>query len=105
LVEDICDDVAIIHRGKIVMAGRVKELKDSAPIRRLELEMDGPIETVLSHLDGIHSADVVDGRHVLMIDADTDIRKVVAEADTAGTIRHFIYTTPSLTDLFRKAVA
>jgi ABC-2 type transport system ATP-binding protein len=105
LVEDLCDDVAIINRGKIVLAGRVKQLKDAAPIRRLELEMDGPSGLVLSHLDGIRSADMVDGRHVLMIEADTDVRKVLAEAESAGTVRHFIYSTPSLTDLFREAVA
>lgn len=105
LVEDLCDDVAIISRGRIVASGPVRELKDAAPIRRLELEMDGPADTVLSHIDGIRSADVVDGRHILMIDADTDVRRVLAEAETAGNVRHFIYTTPSLTDLFREAVA
>jgi ABC-2 type transport system ATP-binding protein len=105
LVEDLCDDVAIINRGRIVLAGRVKELKDAAPIRRLELEMDGPADLVLSHLEGIRSADMVDGRHVLMIEADTDVRKVLAEAESAGNVRHFIYSTPSLTDLFREAVA
>ncbi|MGH8912498.1 MAG: ABC transporter ATP-binding protein [Acidimicrobiia bacterium] len=105
LVEDICDDVAIINRGKVVLAGRVKDLKDAAPIRRLELEMDGPADFVLSHLDGIRSADMADGRHVLMIEAATDVRRVLAEAEASGKVRHFIYSTPSLTDLFREAVA
>lgn len=105
VVEDLCEDVAVIHRGRIVLAGEVRSLKDASPIRRLELEMDGPADTVLSHLDGVRSADVVDGRHLLLIDAATDVRRVLAEAESAGTVRHFIYTTPSLSDLFREAVA
>ncbi|CAN5747822.1 ATP-binding cassette domain-containing protein [soil metagenome] len=105
LVEDLCDDVAIINHGRIVLSGSVKILRDASPLRRLELEMAGSADTVLSHLDGIHSAEVEDGRHVLMIDAATDVRRVLAEAESSGTVRHFIYTTPTLTDLFREAVA
>lgn len=105
LVEDLCDEVAIIHQGQIVAAGEVRRLKDAALIRRLEVEMEGPVETVLARLEGIHSAEVIDGRHILMIDADTDVRSILAEAERTGEVRHFVYTTPSLTDLFREAVA
>ena len=105
VVEDLCEDVAIVNRGRVVLSGAVKALKDASPIRRLELEMDGPADRVLSHLEGIRSADMNDGRHLLMIDADADVRRVLAEAESSGTVRHFIYTTPSLTDLFREAVA
>jgi ABC-2 type transport system ATP-binding protein len=105
LVEDICDEVAIISQGRIVLAGDVRRLKDAAPIRRLEVEMDGPVETVLSTLEGIHSAEVDDGgRHILMVDAATDVRRILAEAERTGAVRHFVYTTPTLTDLFREAV-
>jgi ABC-2 type transport system ATP-binding protein len=105
LVEDLCDEVAIISHGRIVMAGDVRRLKAAAPIRRLEVEMEGPVETVLSSLEGIHSAEVVDGRHILMIAADTDVRSILAEAERTGEVRHFVYTAPSLNDLFREAVA
>ena len=40
LVEDLCDDVAIINRGRVVLAGDVKSLKDRARYRRLELDTD-----------------------------------------------------------------
>lgn len=105
LVEDLCDDVAIINQGRIVAAGNVAELKNAAPIRHLELEMDGPTEPVLASLAGVRSAQVIDGRHVLIVDAHTDVRRVLAEAERGGVVRHFVYTTPSLTDLFREAVA
>lgn len=105
LVEDLCEDVAIIHQGRIVAAGNVRQLKDAAPIRHLEIEMEGPADAVLSQLEGIRSSAVVDGRHHLMVDAETDVRHVLAEAERGGVVRHFVYTTPSLSDLFREAVA
>lgn len=105
LVEDLCDDVAIISQGRIVAMGNVARLKAAAPIRHLELEMEGSADSVLSLLDGVRSAEVVDGRHVLTIDAEADVRQVLAEAERGGVVRHFVYTAPSLTDLFREAVA
>lgn len=105
LVEDLCDDVAIIHQGRIVTSGNVTRLKTAAPIRHLELEMDSPADTVLASLEGVRSAEVVEGRHILIVDADTDVRRVLAEAERGGAVRHFVYTTPSLTDLFKEAVA
>jgi len=105
LVEDLCDDVAIINHGRIVLSGNVKQLKDAAPSRHLELEMDGPVDEVLTTLDGVRSSEVIDGRHVLVVEATTDVRRVLAEAERSGVVRHFVYSTPSLTDLFREAVA
>lgn len=87
------------------MAGDVRRLKDAAPIRRLEVEMDGPVEAVLSTLEGIHSTEVDEGgRHILMVEASTDVRRILAQAERTGEVRHFVYTTPTLTDLFREAV-
>ena len=43
LVEDICEEVAIINAGQIVVEGDVRDLKDAAPIRHLEVELDGEI--------------------------------------------------------------
>ena len=76
-----------------------------ANIRHLELEMDGPVDEVLAALDGVRSSEVVDGRHIVVVDATTDVRRVLVEAERSGVVRHFVYSSPSLTDLFREAVA
>ena len=104
VVEDICEDVAIINEGSIVVEGTVKELKDAAPIRHLELEVDGDAEALLATLDGVRSTESEGSTHIVIIDADTDLRGFLARAQDAGRVRHFSYTTPSLSDLFREAV-
>lgn len=104
LVEDLCEEVAIINAGKIVVDGRVDNLKGSAPIRHVELETDGDPTELLSFLDGVRSTRMNGSRLTAIISADTDVRGFIAQAQESGMLRHFAYTTPSLSDLFREAV-
>jgi ABC-2 type transport system ATP-binding protein len=104
LVEDLCEDVAIINAGQVVVEGQVEKLKDSAPIRHLELEVEGDPSTLVEFLDGVQSTHMDGDRLVAIIDAETDVRGFIAHAQNAGKLRHFAYTTPSLSDLFREAV-
>jgi ABC-2 type transport system ATP-binding protein len=104
VVEDLCEDVAIINAGRIVLTGEVKALKDAAPIRHIELDIDGDPESLISSLDRIHYRSSMGTTHTVIVDAGTDVRGLLARAQEAGKIRHFSYTTPSLTDLFRETV-
>ena len=104
LVEDLCEEVAIINKGVIVVEGTVRDLKDAAPIRHLELEVDGDASALLESLDGIRSIESDGARQHLVIEADTDVRGLLVRAQDAGRLRHFSYTAPSLSDLFREAV-
>jgi ABC-2 type transport system ATP-binding protein len=104
VVEDICEDVAIINAGAVVVEGIVKQLKDAAPIRHIELELDEGAEEMLSDLDGIRRLTQKGDVHTAIIDAGTDVRVLLQKAQQTGAVRHFTYTTPSLTDLFREAV-
>lgn len=104
LVEDLCEDVAIINAGEVVVTGEVEVLKDSAPIRHLELEVDGDPSTLIELLDGVQRTEMSGQRLTAIISADTDVRGFIAHAEDQGHLRHFTYTTPSLSDLFREAV-
>jgi ABC-2 type transport system ATP-binding protein len=104
LVEDLCEDVAIIDHGAIVVNGKVEALKDAAPIRHLELDVDGDASALLDLLDGVQSTERNGTTITAIIAADTDVRGFIARAQEVGRLRHFAYTTPSLSDLFREAV-
>jgi ABC-2 type transport system ATP-binding protein len=104
LVEDLCEEVAIINFGAIVVEGNVRRLKDAAPIRHLELELDGEVGDLFDTIDGVRQVGSDDGMHTMIIDAGTDVRGFLTRAQEVGRLRHFSYTTPSLSDLFREAV-
>ncbi|HEY7470263.1 MAG TPA: ATP-binding cassette domain-containing protein [Acidimicrobiia bacterium] len=105
LVEDLCEEVAIINEGRIVVDGNVRELKDAAPIRHLEIELDGDTGgDLFTGLEGVLQVRSDDHRQTAIIDAATDVTSFLASARAAGRVRHFSYTPPSLSDLFREAV-
>lgn len=105
VVEDLCEDVVIINEGSVVVQGVVKALKDAAPIRHVEIQLRGGSEEELfAGIDGVRDTGRDGDTYTATIDADTDVRSLFAQAERAGEIRHFTYTSPSLSDLFREAV-
>ncbi|HEY7564450.1 MAG TPA: ATP-binding cassette domain-containing protein [Acidimicrobiia bacterium] len=105
LVEDLCEDVAIIDKGKVVRAGAVDAIKDSSPVRHLEVELADSSAKLVDQIDGVIRAEQNDGRHRLLVRADVDVRAVLGEALATGQVRRFIYTTPSLSEIFLDIVS
>ncbi|HET9756220.1 MAG TPA: ATP-binding cassette domain-containing protein [Candidatus Limnocylindrales bacterium] len=104
LVEDVCEDVVIIARGRIVAAGAIDELKSRSGRRHLEVEVVGSDG---AWLDGEGSLTVLerDGDRVkLLVADDVDLEGMLARAQAAGEVRAFTYQPPKLSELFMEAV-
>ena len=104
VVEDLCEDVAIINEGRIVLEGDVRDLKAASPHRVLEIEIDGDAGDLLSRIGGVRSSSFDGHRYHLVVDVDADVRQVLAEADRNRAVQHLSYSTPSLSELFKEAV-
>jgi ABC-2 type transport system ATP-binding protein len=105
LVEDVCEDVVIIARGRIVAAGGIEALKLASGRQHLEVDVAGsggrwldgrPDVTVLEH---------VGDRVKLLVDRSVDLDDLLARATSAGEVRMFAYQPPRLSELFMEAVA
>ncbi|HSJ27325.1 MAG TPA: ATP-binding cassette domain-containing protein [Acidimicrobiia bacterium] len=105
LVEDLCDDVAIIHRGRIVLEGDVHDLKTRSDRRIVELDLSDEQLALISELDGVLDSRFDGRRHILTVTKGTDLRGLLATLQHSEDLEHFVFTTPSLADLFREAVA
>lgn len=86
LVEDLCEDVVIVDRGRVILSGTVTELRASSPSRRLAITWD----------DGTSEERIVD--------RDTDLDEVLAVARRRGRITAFTFEPPSLNEVFLEAV-
>lgn len=104
VVEDLCQDVVIINEGQIVVEGVVNDLKDAAPIRHLEFEIADGDGDLLEDMEGVYRVGQQGNTRTAIVDASLDVRRLLLKAQESGVVRHFTYTTPSLTDLFREAV-
>src|SRR3990170_4821314 len=84
LVEDLCEEGALINKRPIVVEGAVRSLKGAAPIRHLEVEVDGDASALFESLSGIRSIDSDGNRHHLIIEAGTDVRGLLVAAQEGG---------------------
>ena len=104
LVEHLCDSVAIIDDGRLVMTGRLDELKSSGR-RRLVVELaNGRTDWA----DAVAGAEVLErrgGRVVLRLADGADAQSVLAAAQAAGPVDRFAVEQPRLSELFLEAVA
>ncbi|MEA2002063.1 MAG: ATP-binding cassette domain-containing protein [Actinomycetota bacterium] len=101
LVADVCQDVVIIDHGRTVLSGEVTELRRLAPIRFLEIEVNGRPWT--TELDGIQVVDANDRRRYVL-DRNAAIEDILRYARQDGEVTRFSFEPPNLTDLFREAV-
>ncbi len=104
LVEDICEDVVIIDHGRIVLAGDLAELRAAMPQRFVDIRYRGSPPD-WSGMPSVEFVDSKDGHARLQIDRNIDLAALVAAARHTTDIVSFSYEPPTLSELFREAVA
>ncbi len=101
LVEDVCQDVAIIDAGRMVLAGSLGEIKAQSKRRRLTIDVDGK-----PWIPDVPDLEVVEnlGQAHCIVSRDAPVAELLAAAEAAGSVSRFAFEPPHLTDLFREAV-
>jgi ABC-2 type transport system ATP-binding protein len=105
LVEDICEDIAIIDHGRIVTTGDVAALRRASRRRRIELQLDGAPPQWLPEVAGVEVVERRNGDLRLLVGRDIDPEKVLAAAERSAQVVAFRYGPPSLAELFLELVA
>ncbi len=104
LVEDLCESVAIIDHGRLVVSGRVDDLAASGP-RRLVVRVDGDRDARwASGIDGVTVSEVGGGEARLVLGADVDSQDVLRAAMAAGEVTGFTFARRRLSEVFREAL-
>lgn len=101
LVEDVCEDIAIVHHGRVVEHGTLSDLREAANYRRLDVEVDG--RPWHPDLDGVSTVRDGDRSHAI-VPSELSVDRLLAMAREGGEITRFSYEPPGLSDLFRRAV-
>jgi len=104
LVEDLCEDVVIIEHGRIVLAGELEELRAAVPERFVDIRYRGSAPD-WSRLGPVAVIEASDGQARLRVGRDTDAAAVLTAMGHDVEIMSFTYQPPTLSELFRQAVA
>jgi ABC-2 type transport system ATP-binding protein len=104
LVQDLCQDVVIIDHGRIVLAGELADLRAKVPQRFIDIRYRGPAPD----WSAFGSATVIqaaDGQAQLRVSRDTGLAAALAAVPDRADVISFTYQPPTLSELFRQAVA
>ena len=104
LVEEMCEDVVIVSRGRVVADGEIGALKAASGRRHLEVEVVGSNG---AWLDGRDEYTVLEreGDWVkLLVGEHADLAGILLAARAAGEVRRFSFEPPKLSELFMEAV-
>jgi ABC-2 type transport system ATP-binding protein len=104
LVENICEDVAIVDRGRVVATGKLDALRRRSQHRQIELRLDGAPPQWLPHVAGVELVERHNGSLRLAAECNVDPELVLAEAERTAQVVGFSYGPPSLTELFLELV-
>ena len=104
LVEHICEEVAIIDRGRIIATGTVDTLRRQSQQRRIGLELDGAPTDWLPDIPGITLVHRKNDSLQLSASRDFDPEQLLAAAQQTGRVVAFTYGPPTLADLFLELV-
>jgi len=104
LVEDLCESVAIVNRGHLVLQGSVAELKRSSERRSLRVLVEGAGADWSTGIPGVEVTGTDARGTLLLLGPGTDPLDVLQRAAQAGRVIDFSLELPRLSQLFRQAV-
>ncbi len=105
LVERVCDSVGIINHGRMVAVGSVAELREREGSRQLRIVAPDAAPGWAAGVPGVRVLSEQAGEVLLELDDPTRDQEVLAAAQRTGRVQHFSWRAPTLTELFRGAVA
>ena len=106
LVEGLCEAVAIIYRGRLVVSGPVADLR-RGDRPRLAVRVAGDRAAAwsagLSSAAGTVDSVRADGTAEISLTSSGDSQAILDIARSAGPVEHFAYEDRSLSEVFRQA--
>jgi ABC-2 type transport system ATP-binding protein len=106
LVERLCESVAIVKDGRLVASGKVADLRSAgAAALTVRVAVAGGGEEWLAAVPGAEVVDRGPDGVLVALQDGAGPEGVLDAARATGTVTHFAVERPTLSELFRKAVA
>lgn len=102
-VEELCEYLCIMHRGKPVVYGALKEIKRSFGKKNVVIHADFPLDELSGFPGVVKAKRTAEGIH-LQIELEEVSQRILAHIANKGFIRKFALEEPSLNDIFIEKV-
>jgi ABC-2 type transport system ATP-binding protein len=102
-VEELCDRIFLIHRGRPVLYGNLDEIKAAHGEHVVRLRFDGAAEG-LANLPGVAELSIQGDRASLRLERNASPDAFVRSLPATLTIREIVVTRPPLHDIFVRTI-
>lgn len=103
-IEEFCTDILILNKGKTVLKGNLKDIKNSYPSTEMEVIANENITKVIENL-GLKIKNNVDNKYEIIIKNEDDADKLYKELAVKGVkVIKFEVKKPSLHEIFIEKV-
>jgi ABC-2 type transport system ATP-binding protein len=102
-VEKLCDNIALIHRGRLVLSGSMREVKGQYPRNRVQIAYTG--DTGFLQHASVAASKTYNDYAELTMRSEEDAQQLLAAAVAGGTrITRFEVMEPTLEEIFIEKV-
>ena len=103
-IEEFCSDVVIINRGKTVLKGNLKEIKDSYPAKRLEIDAKQDITADIENAGMKIEKNIYNNYEITIENEDKAHALLKTLVEKGVVLDKFELKKPSLNDIFIEKV-
>ena len=103
-IEEFCSDILILNKGKTVLKGNLRQIKDEYPANRVQKEANEPITKYIEKL-GLEIENEKNNDYTIKINNEEQAHKLLKElVKNKIIINKFEITKPTLNDIFIEKV-
>lgn len=103
-IEEFCSDILILNKGKTVLQGNLKEIKDTYPANRLIVEANSNIDSYIAE-SNLTIENNVNNVYTIIINNEEDARALLTKLVKSNVeINKFEIMKPTLNDIFVEKV-
>ena len=103
-IEEFCSDILILNKGKTVLQGNLKQIKETYPANRVEIDVKQDIDTYIKEFN-LEIENVANYNYVIKINDEGTAHKLLNKLITEGIkVDKFEIKKPTLNDIFIEKV-
>ena len=103
-IEEFCSDILILNKGKTVLQGNLKQIKETYPANRVEIDVKQNIDSYIKEV-GLEIENVANNNYIIKLNEEEKAHILLNKLINAGIkVNKFDIKKPTLNDIFIEKV-
>ena len=103
-IEEFCSDILILNKGKTVLQGKLKQIKETYPANRVEIDVNENIDEYIKDFE-LEIENETDNKYVIKITEEEKVNKLLRKlVENEIKVNKFEVKKPTLNDIFIEKV-